>query len=139
MSPVSDIQKMINAQTSGSLGTWKMAADGAGNNLFVHDWPDVPDVAARIVQYEGGPPTEVFGKPLYLRHPRIQVTVRGPKSSTVLSYVEDIYTFLNGITDLIYEGTHYSKIKGVGEPFEIGPDNSDREQAVANFSVDYYG
>lgn len=133
-----DIAKHINAKNDGWWVELKMASEGPGNNLYVHDLPPSPDFAASVIPYEGGASDETFTNPLHTRHPRVQVTIRHPLSHTALERAGDILKYLVQVKDQTINGTDYQRIKNVGEPFEIGPDSSNRQRAVVNFEVSYY-
>jgi hypothetical protein len=133
-----DIAKYLNANESADLAWMKMSSDGPGNNLFAHEWPDTPTEAVRITNYEGKAPEETFGNPVWKRNPRVQITFRGTRIDVVLKRAEAVFKFLSGVKDQTINGTKYSRIKPVGEPFEIGPDTSDREQVTLNVEVSFH-
>lgn len=134
-----DIAKFLSANETAPMTWLKMKSESAtGNNLFVNDWPDTPDEACRLVRYEGGPPDETFSNELHTRHPRVQITIRGKLSNVILDRAEAIMKVLSVVKDQTINGTVYQRIKAVGEPFEIGPDKSNRQQAVLNVEASFY-
>jgi hypothetical protein len=42
------------------------------------------------------------------------------------------------VKDEVLNGTLYQRIEPVGEPFEIGPDPSNRQRAAVNMKVSFY-
>ena len=106
--------------------------------LYKLDMPPSPDSAAAILVYAGKEPDETFTNSLLVRHPRIQITVRDPKSNVALDRAEAILRYLVTVKDQMIGGVRFQRIKPVGEPFELGPDESKRQRAVVNFEVSYY-
>lgn len=136
--PVLDITKYLNEGT-GDLDWLVRYSDGGGNaSLFMLDMPPSPDNAAAIYRYEGGPPKETFGNVVHTRNPRIQIVVRHKFSEEALKRADQIMLYLAPVKDQIINGTRYARIKPVGEPSEIGPDEQGRQRAVVNFAVSYY-
>lgn len=135
-----DLAGYLNASTDPNFAwlTRSSETPGTTGTLFTHSLPPIPDSVAVIQKYEGAAPTETFGNPFSIRHPRIQVLVRDPDSLQALNRAEQIMKFFGVIKDQVINGTEYSRVRAVGEPFEIGPDSSDREQAVVNFEVSFY-
>jgi len=115
-----------------------LPSTGGAKNLFVSEMPPDPDFAVSVIRYSGSPPTETFGNPLLIRHPRVQVMVRHTTSKDALTVAGDIVKLLCQVKDQVVNGTTYQRIKSQGEPFEIGPDSRNRQRASVNFTVDYY-
>lgn len=134
-----DIARFIN-KADEEFPELTMSSDNPGvqGNLFYHKMPPLPDFAVSVQKYEGAEPDETFRNPFHERHPRIQILVRHADSLFALNYAEKIMKFLGVVKDQEIEGTKYSRIKSVGEPFEIGPDSSQRQQAVTNLEVSFY-
>jgi hypothetical protein len=133
-----DIQKYMNDKNDGWWADMKMAVDGAGNNLFAHNMPPVPDFAVSVIHYEGGSSDETFANPLHTRHPRVQVMIRHSLDNIAMDRANDVLKYLVQVKDQVINGTTYARIKNVGEPFELGPDSNNRARAVVNFEVSYY-
>jgi hypothetical protein len=134
-----DIAKYLNAQT-GPEFTWikTYSTDGANATFFVNDFPDGPQEAGVIYRYEGEPPSQTFSNPFHVRNPRVQIIVRHPQSEIALERVENIMKLLARVKDEVLNGTLYQRIEPVGEPFEIGPDPSNRQRAAVNMKVSFY-
>ena len=138
--PAMDIAKYLSANSGGWWDGLQLTSESSPetSNLFVHDLPNSPDFAIVVHRYEGRPPDETFGNPLLVRNPRIQVMVRHKQSNIALDRAEEVLRYLVQVKDQVLNGTKYQRIKAVGEPFEIGPDPTNRQRAVANFEASFY-
>jgi hypothetical protein len=128
------LAKHANAEYS-----WlQMYSDAAGNvNLYVNDWPSSPDDAVLFTPYGGGAPTETMGNPFVFRNPRLQVMIRDPESEDAFDRARELFKFLGQIKETVIGGINFSRVKPVGEPSDIGPDENQRQRVTVNFEVQY--
>lgn len=139
-----ELAQYLNSSNSEKLGWLVMYSDNPTPDatpatLYYAAEPPIPDAVMVIQKYEGAAPDETFGNPLQVRKPRIQIKVRDSDDGDLaLSRCNDAMEFLCTVKDETINGIRYQRIRPVGEPFEIGPDESDRPQAVVNLEVFYY-
>lgn len=131
-----ELAKHVNIQ----IAWMKMQSDGAGSNTYVNDMPPSPDNAVSFIRYGGAGADETFGNPLWKRNPRFQVTVRHPFSEVANSQsADDILPILSAIKDQTIGGINFFRVKPVSDVTELGPDSSNRQRSVINYSAEIGG
>ena len=137
--PATDLVRYLRGL--GGNFTWiKIPSLDAGvtPTVFVSDLPDKPDSAMVATRYSGSPPSEVFGNPFAVRHPRVQFLIRDPDSDVALDRLVQVMKALGKERNQTINGTFYESVVTVGEPEEIGPDSSDRQRATLNMEVSFH-
>lgn len=106
-----------------------------GTNLFETELPaGLPDDAASVREYPGGPPLHAkIGGPAF-RYPRFSLTCRSKSARAAQSRCEDGVRHLAGLSGII-NGTSYSSIRAVREPAPVGRDASGRERVQCDFAI----
>lgn len=132
MNILADIETALVAQFPWIL-------NGAANrNIFQSELPDnTADPVVAIYQYSGQPPIYTMGRngKAANRRPRIQVRVRSADFDTARTRADEIWNFLGSIVETTLSGTRYNRIAAVADPFEVGPDSSERQNVIANYDV----
>lgn len=117
-----DIAQFLASKGLGVLGT----------NIGI-EYPPLPDDFLTVREYGGSPPGYSKSGP-NVRRPRFQVSCRSKSTQAALMRAEDAYRHLSGFSGVL-NGTAYSSIRALQDPFPIGRDENGRERVVCNFEV----
>lgn len=119
-----------------NLDWMKLDSRGATDpNLFFFDLPPNPDLAVALYQYSGRPPLSTFRKPALMRHPRLQVVVRSSSFEEAFNRSVEIRNLLETVKEQDLNSVRYKLIAPQGEPFELGPDTTNRQRVACNYEV----
>jgi len=131
MNPTSeDIKDMLEAESSLGL-TFR-------TNLFIGREPDRPSDCTTIFDTPGGPPMLALSKAdSDYYYPSIQIRVRTDMNSYQEGWdlINAIKVLLHGVGPEVWNGTTYTLIRCVGEPFLLGRDENQRPWFVVNFDI----
>lgn len=120
------IADLVDAQTSLTLGS----------NLFIGRFPDDPDLAACVYEYEGAVPVETFRDGGWsLDMPRLQVVTRASREDypTARDLAITIRSVVGAVVDQTLSGVTVLRVQALGSPMPLGLDAHNRPR----FSVNY--
>ena len=98
------------------------------------EMPALPDDFLAVREYAGRPPEHSKSGGPHVRRPRFQVTARSKSARAAMLRAEDAFGHLSGLRGIV-NGTAYSKVVALGDPFPIGRDDGGRERVVCNFEA----
>lgn len=107
-----------------------------GTNLFLSKLPPSPDAAVAVIETGGAGPDYVMGQsqPVY-ENPTFQVIVRNKSYKIAREKAGRIWDLLGRVSNLPLGGRRYLQIIPLQSPFDLGPDENQREQVVANYEA----
>ena len=111
------------------------AAEGA--DLFRGLQPDEPDACVTVTEYGGGPPVALFGEPVALERPRVQIRARGEANDYdgPAQRLQLLYLRLAELGAVTVNRTRYLAFEPVQQPFPLGKDTNERWVFAVNFAV----
>lgn len=104
------------------------------SDLFYARMPDQPDDAVCLYEYAGRAPTYVHSGLSYTS-PGLQVVVRSKSYATAKAKIENIFTVLQGLTNITVGDKTYLRVDPQQSPFPMGPDENERHRLAVNFNV----
>lgn len=119
-----------------------LAAEGSlsltfSTNLFIGKELPTPDNSVTIFDTPGRAPQLTIGAKSdsgYF-YPSIQIRVRNNSYTDGWELINDIKTFLHGITGETWNDMDYDLIRCTGEPFLLDWDENDRARFVCTFNI----
>lgn len=125
MTAESDIAAYL---ATGGFGT-------VGTSIFVNTIPPTPDNCISVSGYAGGPPErthDTSGND----NPSVQVRVRNTSAGTARTNVEQVYNYLDGVSNTTIGSTFYLGISAINSgPIPMGKDENGRTEFTWNFAV----
>lgn len=115
-----------------------LATGGFGTvatNIFVNDMPATPDNCIAVSIYAGISPERTHDTSGNDR-PSIQIRVRNTSAGTARTKVEQIYNYLDGITNTTIGSTFFLGIDAINSgPVPMGKDGNGRTEYAWNFQT----
>lgn len=107
-----------------------------GIDLFLSKLPASPDAAIAVIETGGTGPDYVLGQsqPTY-ENPSFQVIVRDKSYKSAREKAGRVWDLLARVANLPLGAGRYLQIVPVQSPFDLGPDENQREQVVANYEA----
>jgi len=97
--------------------------------------PTTPDDATALRGYGGEAPRHIKGQQeAIMEYPRFQFATRSKDYPTARRKAERVYQLLSGYSGVI-EGVTYERIKALGPPMDLPPDEAGRIHFVCNFET----
>jgi hypothetical protein len=125
MTAESDIAAYL---ATGGFGT-------VGTSIFVNTMPATPDNCIAVSVYAGSPPERTHDSSGN-DNPSVQVRVRNTSAGTARTKVEQIYNYLDGISNTTIGSTFYLGIFAINSgAIPMGKDENGRQEYTWNFSV----
>jgi len=106
-----------------------------GTSIFVNTMPATPDNCIAVSVYAGSPPERTHDSSGN-DNPSVQVRVRNMNAGTARTKVEQVYNYLDGITNTTIGSTFYLGIFAINSgPIPMGKDENGRTEYTHNFAV----
>jgi minor capsid protein len=98
----------------------------AGAGPFVH-----------LVEYGGAPPGETHDDPgTAIDRPRVQVSVHAASYAVADAHAQACHRELSRIVNALINSTFYVRVVPLQQPFDLGPDASNRATVAFNVACD---
>jgi hypothetical protein len=125
MTAESDI---ANYLATGGFGT-------VGTTIFLNTMPATPDACIAVSVYAGGP-VERTHDSSGNDNPSVQIRVRNASAGTARTKVEQIYNYLDGVSNTTIGSTFYLGIFAINSgAIPMGKDENGRQEYTWNFAV----
>lgn len=106
-----------------------------GNSIFHNTMPATPDNCIAVSVYAGGA-VERTHDTSGNDNPSIQVRLRNTSAGTARSKIQQIYNYLDGITNTTIGSTFFLGISAINSgPVPMGTDENGRTEYAWNFST----
>lgn len=115
-----------------------LAAGGfgtVGTSIFVNTMPATPNNCISVTGYAGQPPDRTYDGSGNSR-PSVQVRVRNTSAGTARTTIENIFNYLDGVSNTTLSGTHYLGIFALNSgAIPLGIDENGRTEFTWNFGT----
>lgn len=123
MALLEDIGTYLEAESIGTQGT----------DLFIGMMPDEPDNCVAIYQYSGLAPVKamtIVPGEYVMEQPRVNVMVRNSSFQNAQAKAQAVFDALGG-----YSAGNILFIDALQSPYQLGPDQNNRQLIGCNFEV----
>ncbi len=107
-----------------------------GNSIFLNTMPPTPDNCIAVSIYAGGAAIDRTHDTSGNDSPSIQIRVRNTSAGTARTKVEQIYNYIDGVTNTTIGSTFFLGISAINSgPVPMGKDENGRTEFAWNFST----